>query len=77
MTVAPQDIRVLAAEAAALNAKVGEVARLHVLDLIGFACAGYRIGTWRRGLASALDAPERKRAAPDAVTADHGQAVAS
>ncbi|MCC6193111.1 MAG: MmgE/PrpD family protein [Burkholderiales bacterium] len=43
-----------ALEADRPDARVREAVRLRVLDLIGCACAGYRIGTWR-GLAHALD----------------------
>lgn len=59
MTLAPLDVRELAQramEAGAADAQVREVFRLRILDLVGCACAGYRLGTWR-GLASALDAP--------------------
>ncbi|CAG0991103.1 2-methylcitrate dehydratase [Burkholderiales bacterium] len=59
MTADALDVRALAqraAEAGAPDAKVREATRLRVLDLIGCACAGYRIGTWR-SLARALDAP--------------------
>lgn len=41
-------------EAGAPDVSVREAIRLRILDLIGCACAGYRIGTWR-GLAHALD----------------------
>ncbi|MCL4744151.1 MAG: MmgE/PrpD family protein [Burkholderiaceae bacterium] len=52
------DVRALAQCSAAsgvADARVREATRMRVLDLIGSACAGYRIGTWR-SLGQALDA---------------------
>lgn len=57
MTLAALEVRTLAQHSAeALTLDTREALRLRVLDLIGCACAGYRIGTWRN-LARAFDAP--------------------
>lgn len=60
MTLVALDVRTLARHASEAGTPdtpdTREALRLRVLDLIGCACAGYRIGTWR-GVARALDAP--------------------
>lgn len=58
MTGAP-DVRALAArvrEADEASREVVDAVLLRVLDLVGSACAGHRLGTWR-ALAAALDTP--------------------
>lgn len=63
MTQACLDVRALARrmrDADAFGADVLEALKLRILDLVGCACAGYRVGTWR-GLAQVLDAPGPSR----------------
>lgn len=75
MTAPGLGVRTLARDAAcAPDAAVRETVRLRILDLVGSACAGYRIGTWR-ALDRALDTegPSRvwfrgaRRSTPDAL----------